>query len=257
MIPETAGAFLAFLALVAPGLVFEMRRERRVPAARESAFREASRVALSSLVFTLTSLAIVAALLSASPQFFADLEAWFARGLQYVTEEPLLAAWTLLLPVAIACSLAFISDLTLARSRDETGNIRPGGLWFRLLRENVPKDCSVWAHVRLTDGTTFWGYVRNYTPGEALEEQELALEGIELTQQDPAPATPSKCRSCGVRGAVAPPQVVIGRDWETVILRGEDIRYIRVVYMHNRTGEVQWSLRRLKAMEAAASAKQP
>lgn len=51
MTPQTMGALAAFLALVAPGIVFELRRERRRARRAETAFREAARVALGSLAF--------------------------------------------------------------------------------------------------------------------------------------------------------------------------------------------------------------
>jgi hypothetical protein len=66
VVPQTIGALASFLALVAPGIVFELLRERRRAGARESAFHEASRVAVSSLAFTLAATMILLGLHAAT-----------------------------------------------------------------------------------------------------------------------------------------------------------------------------------------------
>lgn len=60
MIPEGFATFLTFLGLVAPGLVYQLVLERRQPRRGETTFREASRIALTSLAFTVTSLLALA-----------------------------------------------------------------------------------------------------------------------------------------------------------------------------------------------------
>jgi Family of unknown function (DUF6338) len=59
VIPQTAAALLAFLFLVAPGIVFENLRERRRPTFDQTTFREVSRVALASLCFSVLSLILL------------------------------------------------------------------------------------------------------------------------------------------------------------------------------------------------------
>ena len=64
MAPDTLGALLAFLVFVAPGLCFELLRERRRPALEQTAFREASRIALTSLLFSGAALVVVVAVVA-------------------------------------------------------------------------------------------------------------------------------------------------------------------------------------------------
>jgi hypothetical protein len=60
VIPSTTAALVGFLFFVAPGLVWELTRERREPPREGSTFRDASRVALASVVFTTAGVGIIA-----------------------------------------------------------------------------------------------------------------------------------------------------------------------------------------------------
>ncbi len=223
MIPETAGALLAFLGLVAPGLVFELLRERRRPGTTETAFREASRVALTSLVFTVGALLLLGVLHLVWPAAVVDPQQWLREGGRYVQDNYGLVALTLGLEVVLASCLAMLWHLVLSGSGHGTGRIESGGLWFQVLNRDKPRGSQVWAHVRLTDGTTFWGYVRGYTAVEKLEDRELVLEGVHLSQQE----GPSR------QNGSMPARQTVGSDWESVVLRGSDIRYLRVQYRDN------------------------
>ena len=75
MVPETTGALLAFLGLIAPGLVYTLLRERRRPPEKMSAFREASRAALTSLGFIVVSLAVLVPL-SLAGDWLPDIQQW-------------------------------------------------------------------------------------------------------------------------------------------------------------------------------------
>ncbi len=225
MIPDTAGALLAFLGLVAPGLLYQLRRGRRQPEEEESAFRETSRVGLTSFVFTVAALVVVILLQRLWPSAVADLARWAAEGNGYAQEQPLLVAWTVLLVVLIACGFALLTDLVQGTLNRTGAQIESGGLWFQVLRQDKPPDASAWVHVRLEDGTTFWGFVRGYSASERLEDREIALEGCELRQQE-APGPNGEQRE----------QAQIGVNWESVLIRGDLIRYIRVQYVNNGRG---------------------
>jgi small nuclear ribonucleoprotein (snRNP)-like protein len=244
MIPDTAGALLAFLGLVAPGLLYELRRGRRRPQEEESAFREASRVALTSFAFTVAALVVVVLLQELTSGAFVDLSQWIERGNGYARRHPALIARTVLLEVFLACGFAMLTDFVQARVNRETGQISSGGLWFQSLRQDKPPDAASWVQVRLTDGTTFWGFVRGFTASETLADREIVLEGAWLRQQDPPDPITGQERA----------PVRIGTHWECVLLRGDLIRYIRVQYVNEETGELQLSLRRLEADRRAAGA---
>jgi Family of unknown function (DUF6338) len=83
MIPETFAALYAFLGLVAPGLIYQILREKRRPAVDETAFREASRIALTSLVFTTVATLLMTLLGVVAPGLFPDIAAWITTGKTY------------------------------------------------------------------------------------------------------------------------------------------------------------------------------
>jgi uncharacterized membrane protein SpoIIM required for sporulation len=61
VIPQTVLSLVAFLFLVAPGILFELRRERRRPGRKETAFREAARTALAGLLFSVAAVLVLRA----------------------------------------------------------------------------------------------------------------------------------------------------------------------------------------------------
>jgi hypothetical protein len=109
-------------------------------------------------------------------------------------------------------------------------------LWFQALRWDVPDNCYVWVHVRLVDGTTFWGALRGYSTEGRAEEREIAIEGVRLTQQD-APTAGD-----------APPARQVGEEWQAVLIHASQIRYLRVQYRDIDTNVVRPTARRAAAV---------
>jgi hypothetical protein len=246
MIVDSMSALLGFLAFLAPGILFELRRERRRPGIQETALREASRIGLISLVITLAALAILAAVRLVRPDWVADFRLWYATGAEYVSSNFRLVVQTLLAQVVLALLLVLLTDAWLSWKRAERARIVSGGLWFQALRQDVPPNCSVWAHVKLVDGTKFWGFVRGYSAEGGVEDREIALEGLMLTQQDP-----------GAAGTEALPASQIGDEWQTVLIHTSQIRYLRVQYRDLKTNELTFSARRARAMERATQTATP
>jgi hypothetical protein len=240
MVVNSMSALLGFLALVAPGILFELRRERRRPGAQETALREASRIALVSLLFTVAALAVLAAIRAVRPDLVADFRLWFTTGSAYASSNFRLVVQTVLAEIVLALLLVLVADVWLARRRAERARIVPGGLWFQALRQEVPPNCYVWAHVRLVDGTTFWGSVRGYSASGPADEREIALEGVRLTQQDPPDA----------HGVPSPR--TIGDEWQTVLVPATQIRYLRVQYRDLTTNALTYTARRSAAMLLAS-----
>src|SRR6476620_7509987 len=83
MIPETLGAILVFLAFIAPGLSFELLRERRRPSIEETAFREASRIALTSVLFSGCALVLLGVIRAVHTSWLVDPGAWLVGGNAY------------------------------------------------------------------------------------------------------------------------------------------------------------------------------
>lgn len=228
MIPQTMGALAAFLALVAPGIVFELRRERRRARRAETAFREAARVALGSLVFTMSSVLVLTASQAVSGgKLFLDAEAWLSAGDAYARQHLTLIVLTFAVELALACGLAVAFDLVLGRYGRERASVRQWSAWMEALRLDRPSGTRPWLHVVLDDGSSFFGYLRSYTPSGPMAERELVLEGESLTYQGKP-----------LGGGTEFEKKVIGDTWHRVVLAGSKITYVRVCYIHRKTGEL-------------------
>ena len=215
MIPETAGALLAFLGLIAPGLVFAMRRERRQPAEKETAFREASRVALTSLAFTTAALSILIPL-SLTGDWLPDIGDWLERPGTYVPDHYLAVSLFLLLHVLLSCGLAFTAEEFTGRAMTPT--MKTWGVWYHVFNRNLPAGTArVWLWITTEDGREFKGPLRTYTAEEA-DERDIALGGAPIKtlapQADPVTGweelTPS---------------------FDAVVIDGSRIRHMAVQYL--------------------------
>lgn len=241
MIPSTIGAFIAFLGLVAPGLVFQMVRESKRPSHGETTFRELSRVALTSLIFTLASLALLACLRLARPGLLVDARAWLTHGQPYLANHLLVVSITLVLEVALACLLAFAAAEVL--SRGSRAHISPYGIWYKVLRDERPDGTRPWIALHLTDGTELTGLLRHYTESEVLERQEIAIGGPHMKRLSPG-------------GEFSD----IGENFDAAVVRGDQILYMVVRYQGTNGELVR---RRVKASpqrkrtEKAAEEKRP
>jgi hypothetical protein len=224
---DTAGAVLGFLGLVAPGLVYELLREKRRPAITETAFREAARVALTSLIFTGISLALLTIIRLALPLYLPDPGAWLREGANYARR----AFWPITLGLAVevtlACSLAVLTHVVLNKSGIGQARIQSGSIWYHVLRGDRPKAAkNVLLRLRLSDGTRVKGVMRWYTQGEKLDDQELALGGAGLELAPP-------------EGDFAP----IGEQADFLVVRGDRIVAMSGVYT-TRQRDGTWQIYR-------------
>ncbi len=213
MIPDTVGATLSFLAFVAPGLLFELLRERRRPSLDESTFREAGRVALTSLLFTIAAITGLYALGRVNGDWFIDPTAWAIEGTGYLQRNLGLVARSLLTELALAMTLAVVVDRFLRRRAP--GRITGSSdLWFQVFRVRRPGGSTPWVHVKLDDGSELWGYVGDYTAGRKLDERELTIVGPKLSM---------KASSAAEDTALD--------EWSSVYLRGQRVTWMKVTYV--------------------------
>jgi hypothetical protein len=212
MIPESFAALAAFLTLVAPGVTFELLREKRRPTIEETAFREASRIALTSLVFTVGAGAVLALVWALGGRFLVDLGDWLSRGQAYASEHLARVGLTLVLQLGLAVGMAVLTDLAFRASA--RGNIVPGSIWFQMFRQRCPDRAAPWVHLRLTDETEVWGYVGDYTPEQKLENRELTLTGpgLEYRRKGADEAQP------------------LDR-WAYLAVRGDEVTWLKVSYV--------------------------
>jgi len=222
LIPQTIAAIGAFLVFVAPGLAFELLRERRRPSIEETAFREASRVALTSTLFSGIALLALFALGAVRPGWVVDAPAWLNGGTDYVADNVAVVTRTVGLFAGLALIMVVAVDLALLRS--PSGRIVAGSIWFSLFRRHLPEGARPWLHLRLIDETEVWGYAGDYTPEQQLDNRELLVE---------APAL--EYRRKGQKDSTPLP------DWSFIAVRGESIVWMKVQYI--KPGQEGESLR--------------
>ncbi|MFJ8963697.1 DUF6338 family protein [Lentzea sp. NPDC102401] len=244
MVPQTIGALASFLALVAPGIVFELLREQRRAGPKETVFREASRVALSSLAFTVASTAILLGVHALASKWFgwklfADLTALVAKP-DYVKQNVALLGYSAVAELVLACLLALAFDAVLARRRRQPRSLGRQSAWFKVFREDRPANALCWVHVMLEDGSSFFGFLRSYDAAGDPDTREIVLEGTKLTYVGEP-----------VTGGDEKKTTVIGRDWERVVIPGARIRFMRVQYLDAETGARVDSARRPVTADAA------
>ncbi|HEX8867961.1 MAG TPA: DUF6338 family protein [Lentzea sp.] len=236
MVPQTIGTLASFLVLVAPGIVFELLRERRRAGGQESAFHEAARVAVSSLALSLASTLLllgVHALTSAlsGGRLFVDLQALVVDS-TYARQHVWLVGASIVAELVLACLLALAFDYVLAGRRRQPPSIGRQSAWVKVFRHDRPAGALCWVHVMLDDGASFFGFLRSYDAAGDPETREIVLEGVKLTYVGEPVAGGTK------------EVTVIGQDWERVVVPGSRIRYLRVQYLDKNTGERVNSVRR-------------
>lgn len=213
MIPSTWIAALLFLLFVAPGLVFDLLSDRRRTLSSESTFREISRVALASTVFSGIVLIILLAILQfMRPSWLPELPRLITDGIPYAREHVWAIAWTLLAGTAASVILATATHLILVKARGGAP-IRQRSAWTRIFRDDVPKGKYPYVRARLDDGTIYAGQLQDYSSDLTLDDRELVLRPPHL-----------RVKRTGGDWQAAPDQV------ERIAIRGVDIRSISVTY---------------------------
>jgi hypothetical protein len=215
MIPTTAASLFIFFALVTPGLSFELLRERRRPAVEETAFREASRIALASVGFNSAAGIVLIVVRLIYPSWIPDPHAWLLAPKPYLVGHYQLIAVAGLLQMILSVAFAVATDWIWRRNA--SGDIRPGGVWFSLFRTDKPRRTLPWLSAKLVDGTQVAGFLSCYVSSEDPARSELVLmhnvKGAGLQLREP--------------GA----EVEQLLTWNYVLLRGDQISYLKVKYL--------------------------
>ena len=128
MIPQSIATFIGFLLLVAPGLLFELLREKRRAVIEETAFREASRIAFSSLMFTIGAVSVLGVIRAAFPELIPDPRRWLVQKGAYLDAHYRLIFRFALIEVLLArwASLVLWTGFWRAGSKDISFQGAPG-----------------------------------------------------------------------------------------------------------------------------------
>lgn len=223
MIPATFGTLLGFLGLVAPGIVYSTIAEKRRPRRSESTFAEASRVALTSLGFSLASLAVLWLLQRYARLALPDVGLWLTRGGKYAARNLGKVFFGLAAQVVIACALAAAGAWLLTRR--SRSRFREDTVYGSVFRRYAPNDFYPWVHVRLDNETEFWGYERAHDDRDEAGARMIVLAGKRLMRRLPDESDWQP----------------IGKDWDLVIIDASRIRYMQVIYQ-NHAGELRGAI---------------
>lgn len=197
--------------LVAPGLTYQLVLERREPSYEESVFRETSRVALTSLIFSLAAVCLLVAA-SKAIAVLPDLGAWYSEGNAYVEDHFLAVVVGLGIQVTLACGLAGGSAFLLTFKSDAT--LSRKGPWYVMFRQEKPKGTTPWVHVRMDDETDVWGYLRSYSDPTKNDVGSVVLGGTTLKWRKKADRNSS----------------VFGDSWDAIWIPVDKIMCVRVIY---------------------------
>lgn len=220
MIPQTFGALLGFVGFVAPGLVYNTIAERRRSPRSESAFAEISRVALTSLGFSLIGLAILWLLQQHPGLALPNIGLWLMHGNKYAANNLGKVIFGLIAQVALACGLA--AAVAWILTRKDRSRFRSDTVYGSIFRRWAPEKFGNWVYAKLEDGTEFWGYERaHYDRGEAAG-RIIVLQGEALMRKLPDESDWQP----------------IGKNWDIVVLDVARILYMQVIYQ-NDDGELR------------------
>jgi len=234
VVPQTIVGFFFFLLLVAPGVSYELFRERRSPRLDQTAFREVSRVALYSFWFSFSACVIIVLLRILFPTALFDPAAYSHDSKSYLNSHYIAITWTVILEVLIAFVLVIVVDqisrgkylsksyakLPLAVRKLISTDIKKQGLWFDIFEDSVPKNTIAWLSIRLTDGTRIAGYFYGCTVyDEDFKDTEIAVK---------KPATGQGWMALRDTQDLDAKSELVGVD--VVWVRGEEISYIKVEY---------------------------
>jgi hypothetical protein len=229
--PDGWSAALAFLFFVAPGIVFDLLSRRREPEADESAFREASRVALSSLVFSLPASAVVV-LASTRVHRLTRVAQRIASGdVVLFSADGFIILVVMLAELALACLFAYVAHRVLMRS-SRSSDIERISAWKKAFRHDCPAYHEAHVRAKLKSGSVWTGRVVSYTPDFELDNRELVL-GPPLSSRGP-------------NGKLTP----LEPDFHRVVLTGDQIASLAVEYHRTRTPAENGAARRAELPKA-------
>jgi hypothetical protein len=232
MIPDTIGALLGFLGLVAPGLTYRAVVERRTARQSESAFTEISRVALTSLVFTLAATSLLWLLHLSFRIAVPEVDTWLLNGAAYAAAHLDTIFFGLVAEVGIACALAMAVAWILTRRSQS--RFREESVFGAVFRRYAPKDYFPWVHVRLDNDVEFWGYERAHDDRDDAVAPRLVLGGSTLMRRLPGETD----------------RKAIGNDWDLVVIDATRIRFLQVTYM-NHEGRTARAVTKVRVSKAA------
>lgn len=212
MVPTTIGAVAVFLLLIAPGLAFELLRQRARPARVDSAFVEISRVLLAGTVITGFVVLVLGLARAVNPNGVVDVAALIRAGTAYWSANLPLIGWSAAAHLVLALLIAWLAEDVLAGRR--TSVLTTDSTWHVLFHRIAPPGTRAFLSVQLKDGTTYTGYQAEYSTD------------LEPAKRDVTLAQPIQARVPGATKMERLPD-----SWQRMWIRGDEIATMAVSYV--------------------------
>lgn len=210
--PTSAFSVLVFILAVAPGFYYELVRGRRYTRTKESAFYEASRAVVASVVIGVFAgaLAFLFWLYILSPEDPPDVAALLKRDPQYLgvharqlTASLAVYLVTSFLFVHIWMKLHGVLDRTKARfTWLSPGVTSSHSLWTEVLQSRAPNGHISVARVQMKSGGVWVGPVLAFSTEHELADRELVLHApiLHADSENPTALAATTLRSVILRG---------------------------------------------------------
>jgi Family of unknown function (DUF6338) len=175
VVPDTWITVVFFLVLAAPGILFDLLRSRLVADASETAFREAGRIILVSLlVSSLTAGVITLVSLWLVPPTAIDLKMVFTDK-EYVAQNLPGVVILVVTQVLLSLGLVWIYDRITSRRFNGARLLRENSWTFVLRSHNPVSPEHTYARIQLTSGTVYYGRVEYFSPDLDADNREIVL----------------------------------------------------------------------------------
>jgi hypothetical protein len=222
LVPTSTLSFVIFLAIVAPGICYELLQQRRHFPRQESAFVEVGRILFSGTLISALTLLLLGLVKLWSPRSMVDAPALVLQGVPYFGHHIALVGWTAVLELLTSTLLAVVfSDV---RTGKAARPIQPIDPWHALAERYVKPGIKVNVRVRLKSGLEIAGRYAAATTEPDLAKRELVLsEPIYMHENGDAEA-PRKLDQ-----------------WQALVVPGGEVMYFAV--QHYGTPEAESSVR--------------
>lgn len=218
--PTSSLGVLIFILAVAPGFYFELVRGRHYTRTKESAFYEASRAVVASVLIGVFAglIAFLVWFTALSPEDPPDITALLKRDPQYVGAHTRQLAVSLavylvssFLLVHLWIKLHGLLDVVKAKFQWFSGSVTSShSLWTEVLQSRAPKGHLSVVRVRMKSGEIWIGPVLGFSTEHELADRELVLH------------TPI------LHGESAKPKAITRTTLRAVVLKGPEIEMIAV-----------------------------
>lgn len=210
--PTSAFGVLVFILAVAPGFYYELVRGQRYTRTKESAFYEASRAVVASVVLGVFAgaLAFLFWLYVLSPEDPPDVTALIKHDPQYLGAHTRQLVFSV--AVYLASSFLFahlwmklhgLVDRVKAKfPKLSRGVTSTHSLWTEVLQSRAPKGQISVARIRMKSGEIWVGPVLSFSTEHELADRELVLHAPILFAgpKNPAAFSPTTFRSIILKG---------------------------------------------------------